>query len=93
MYDEGFTLSESKVSVVYISKNEVATDTEVRRIQEHSKWVESARQWVCRYATAFVCITTVTLAFTSYNKLRNTCHIVPIFSGNKIQLLFIQGHI
>ena len=85
LYDEGFTVSESEVSVVYIPKNEVATDTEVRRIQEHSECVESARQWVSRYATAFVCITTITLAFTSYNKLRNTCHIVPIFNGNQIQ--------
>jgi hypothetical protein len=90
---EGFTLSESEVDVVYISKNEVATDTEVWRLQEHLECVESARQWVCRYATVFVCITTVTLAFTSYNKLRNTCHIVPIFNGNAIQLLFIQGRI
>ena len=29
----------------------------------------------------------VTLAFTSYNKLRNICHIVLIFNGNQIQLL------
>lgn len=93
MYDEGFALSESEVSLAYISKNEVATDTEVRRIQEHSECVESARQWVSRYASAFVCVTTVALAFTSYNKLRNTCHIVRIFNGNQIQLLFIQGHI
>jgi len=93
LYVEGFTLSESEVSIVYIFKNEVATDTEVRRIQEHLECVESARQQGSRYATAFVCITTVTLAFTSYNKLRNTCRIVPIFNGNQIQLLFIQGHI